>query len=497
MKKLFLLFVVISFFCLESTARIKQKAISKTETHIAPVGSQLNEDFSVEIMEGEDWLSVPSYNVKVDQVLNAKHHVEDASLAYFSISNKTKVRIISHREKIESLRIRPQSANVCPVVIGDTIIMEVSEPRVLSVEVNGDIYHNLHLISNPNYVAPKKDKKTKIFGPGYHVLPDGVYHASSNETIYIAEGAWVEGGISVTGVENVHVYGPGIIRPKDRGYGVEIKKSHNVLVEGITTTQVPTGGSDHVTIRNVKCFTHYGWGDGMNIFASSYVTQDGCFGRNSDDCVTVYATRLGHVGNAQHIVVKNMTLWADVAHPIFLGLHGAAAYIADNKDRGFDLLPNAEEIVKRNDSISDILFSNIDILEQNEKQIDYQGCMSIVCGDNNVVDNITFEDIRVDSIRTGALLTLRVFQNEKYCKAPGKCISNITFRNISSKKSGELSIIEGFSPDRKISNVTFENLQIDGEVISDDMVGKPRWYKTTDMCRMLLGSFVEGLSFKK
>ena len=391
----------------------------KTCTHVAPEGTELNDDFSVEILEDGSWLNVPSYNVKVDQVLNATHHVENASMAYFTIEQKTKVRIVSRKSKIESLRIRPLSANVTPTVNGDTILLEVADTKVLSVEINGDLYHNLHLIPNPKYEAPKKVKKgpkTTTFGPGYHVLPDGVYNASSGETIYIAEGAWVEGGISVIGVENVHVYGPGIVRPKDRGYGVEI---------------------------------------------------------------------------------KNMTLWADVAHPIFIGLHGAAAYIADNKDRGFDLLPNAEEIVKRNDTISDILFSNIDILEQNEKQIDYQGCMSIVCGDNNVVKDITFENIRVDSIRTGSLLMLRVFENEKYCKAPGKSISNVTFRNVSAKNSGELSIIEGYNAERNISNITFENLQIDGVVISDDMEGKPRWYKTTDMCRMLLGSFVEGITFKK
>lgn len=472
----------------------------KTCTHVAPEGTKLNDDFSVEILENGCWLNVPSYNVKVDQVLNSTHHVENASMAYFTIEQKTKVRIVSRKSKIESLHIRPLSANVTPTVNGDTILLEVTDAKVLSVEINDDLYHNLHLIPNPKYEAPKKVRKgpkTTIFGPGYHVLPDGVYNASSGETIYIAEGAWVEGGISVIGVENVHVYGPGVVRPKDRGYGVEIKKSRNVLVEGITTTQVPTGGSEYVTLRNIKCFTHYGWGDGMNIFASSHVVLDGCFGRNSDDCVTVYATRMGHVGNAQHIEIKNMTLWADVAHPIFIGLHGAAAYIADNKDRGFDLLPNAEEIVKRNDTISDILFSNIDILEQNEKQIDYQGCMSIVCGDNNVVKDVTFENIRVDSIRTGSLLMLRVFENEKYCKAPGKSISNVTFRNVSARNSGELSIIEGYNDERNISNITFENLQIDGVVISDDMESKPRWYKTTDMCRMLLGSFVEGITFKK
>ena len=163
----------------------------KTWSHIAPEGTELNDDFSVEILEGDAWLKVPSYNVKVDQVLNAQHHVENASMAYFTIGQKTKVRIVSQKSKIESLRIRPLSANVTPIVNGDIILLEVADTKVLSVEINGDLYHNLHLIPNPKYETPKKVKrgpKTTIFGPGYHVLPDGVYNASSGETMLKVHG---------------------------------------------------------------------------------------------------------------------------------------------------------------------------------------------------------------------------------------------------------------------------------------------------------------------
>ena len=53
--------------------------------------------------------------------------------------------------------------------------------------------------------------------------------------------------------------------------------------------------------------------------------------------------------------------------------------------------------------------------------------------------------------------------------------------------NSELSVICGYSPDRKVTNVRFENLVINGETIYDDMPGKSKWYKTADMARIFVG----------
>lgn len=108
----------------------------------------------------------------------------------------------------------------------------------------------------------------------------------------------------------------------NRWAGLRIVNSKNVTIEGVISTQCPTGGSDGVTIRNVKVISSYGWGDGLNIFASNNVLYDGVFCRNSDDCTTVYGTRMGFTGGCKNITMQNSTLWADVAHPIFIGIHG-------------------------------------------------------------------------------------------------------------------------------------------------------------------------------
>jgi hypothetical protein len=215
----------------------------------------------------------------------------------------------------------------------------------------------------------------------------------------------------------------------------------------------------------------------MNVFASNNVLYDGVFCRNSDDCTTVYGTRGGFTGGCKNITMQNSTLWADVAHPIFIGIHGNT--------------PNPE-------IIEDVSYINIDILDHKEKQVDYQGCLAINAGDNNLIRNVRFENIRIEDFRQGQLVNLRIFFNEKYCTAPGMGIENILFKDITyTGTNAELSMIIGYNAERKVKNIRFENLRINGQVISDDMQGKPAWYKTSDMARFFVGEHVDNVSFTK
>lgn len=454
---------------------------AKLVTYPAPKGAPLKQDFTVKVREADgQWKPVDVYSVKVDQVIGAKHHTEEASMAYFDFDGEVEVQVKSNKGTINTNRIRPLSYNIASNVSGDVLTFKLNKPRNLSVEVNGDIFHNLHLFANPIDINVPKKKKAKnliYFGPGIHQLPGDSLIVKSGQTVYVAGGAIVRGNIRVKNAHDVKVFGRGYVGPVGRGYGVSIENSKNVEVEGLVMTQCPTGGSNGVTIRNVKCISWYGWGDGMNVFSSSNVSYDGVFCRTSDDCTTIYATRMGYTGSSRNITMKNSTLWADVAHPIFIGLHGN---------------------VERPDTIENALYKNIDILDHSEMQLDYQGCMAIGCGDDNLVRNIRFEDIRVEDFRRGQLVNLRVTFNKKYCKAPGRGIENIVFKNVSYNGThSELSIIEGYDKDRMVKNVRFENLRINGKLISDDMPDKPKWYKTGDMGRIYTGVHVENVQFVK
>ena len=278
------------------------------------------------------------------------------------------------------------------------------------------------------------------------------------------------------------ILGRGIALSANGHNGCFVSRSQNVLVDGLIVCKCPVGGSDGVTLHDVRSITHPSWGDGLNVFASQNVLYDRVFCRNSDDCTTAYATRLGFEGCTRNIHMRNSTLWADVAHPIFIGLHGAAAG------------PNPE----KRDTIENLLYENIDIICQAEPQIDYQGCLAINCGDNNLVRNVTFDNIRIEGILQGCITQVKVGWNQKYCKAPGLGVEDITFRNI--RYYGEqpyMSVINGYNEERKVKNITFEGLKINGRAIYDDMPGKHKWYQTTDYVPMFVGNHVEGLTFKK
>ena len=451
---------------------------AKVEVAGAPQGISLNNDFIVKVRpEGKSkWVLVPTYLVKVDEVRETKHHVEHASMATFDFSEKVEIEVTYNKGKIDSARVRPFSYDIPFTIEGNTLQFSLEKPANLSVEVNGDIFHNLHLFANPldTFKVDKKNPDLIYFGPGIHRFEGGEFRIPSGKTVYVAGGAVMMGRMLIENVHDVKLLGRGIIDPSVK-MGIRIANSRNVYVEGLVATQCATGGSDSVTIRNVKVISYFGWGDGMNVFSSRNVLFDRVFCRTSDDCTTVYGTRLGFEGPSSNITMQNSTLWADVAHPIFIGIHG-------NVDKP-EILENLNYV-------------NIDILDHKEKQLNYQGCLAINAGDENLIRNVRFEDIRIENFRQGQLVNLRIFFNEKYCKAPGRGIENVVFKNVSyTGNRAEISVIEGYDAQRKVRNIRFENLRINGQIISDDMPGKPKWYHTGDMARIYVGPHVEGVSF--
>lgn len=444
----------------------------------APEGIELNNDFTVQIRSNEKgkWMTIPTYLVKVDEVREATHHVENASMATFDFSGKVEIAVTYNKGKIDSARVRPLSYGIPFTTEDNTIKFVLEKPANLSVEVNGDIFHNLHLFANPidTFKVDKKNPDLIFFGPGIHRFEGGEFRIPSGKTVYVAGGAVMMGRMLIENAHDVKLLGRGIIDPSVK-MGIRIANSRNVQVEGLVATQCATGGSDSVTIRNVKVISYFGWGDGMNVFSSKNVLFDRVFCRNSDDCTTVYGTRLGFEGPSSNITMQNSTLWADVAHPIFIGIHGN---------------------VEKPEILENLNYVNIDILDHKEKQLNYQGCLAINAGDENLIRNVRFENIRIENFRQGQLVNLRIFFNEKYCKAPGRGIENVLFKNISyTGNRAEISVIEGYDAQRKVRNIRFENLCINGQIISDDMPGKPKWYHTGDMARIYVGPHVEGISF--
>ena len=447
-------------------------------TYHAPKGAPLNDDFQVRVrLAGGEWQRVDTYLWKVDRVEAGRHKAEPSSVAYFDFDGTVEVEVTSTKGRIDSCRVRPLSYGIAATASGDRLTFTLDRPRMLSVEVNGDIFHNLQLFANAPQPKVKKGKNVRYYGPGYYDLKGDSIHLKTGETLFIDGGAYIKGYVSTYGSDNVRIVGHGIVNPERQQAGIMVRYSKNVTVDGPVTTQLPVGGSDSVSVSNAKCISWYGWGDGMNVFASNNVTYNHVFCRTSDDCSTIYCTRLGYHGGCRNIKVADAVYWADVAHPIMIGLHGD---------------------ISRNEVIENVVYEDVDILDQAERQIDYQGCIGINNGDNILVRDVTFRRFRGESLRCGMLFNFRVCFNKKYCSAPGRGIENVTVDGLTyNGRQPNMSIMVGYNEERKIKGVKINGLVINGTPIYDTMPGKPAWYKTADFADSLSGEHGEDVTFNR
>lgn len=412
-----------------------------------------NDDYTVRVREkGGVWKDLYEYRVDVDMDL-----VQQASMVQFDMGSPVEIMVKKNNGTIHEVKIRPSIHNLRYNQQGNTITFTLEQPKYLSVEFNGDRLHNLHLFANPleTEIPNKEDKNVMYFARGIHRpgdLPGLEIRVPSHTTVYLEPGAIVKAKFTLEHVENVRIIGRGILDHPQRG--IEIRHSKNVTIDGITVLNpdhytVYGGASSHLSIKNLKSFSCKGWSDGIDLMSCSHVKIDNIFMRNSDDCLAFYNHRWDFWGDTRDFEVQNCVLWADIAHPINIGGHGD-----DESVHG--------EIVEN------LTFRNIDILEQDEDDPTYQGCMAICVGDKNTVRNVLFEDIRVESIQEGRLFHLIVHFNPKYNKAPGNGIENITFRNITYNGFGENPpLIQGYDANHKIKNITFENVVINGKKMKD------------------------------
>ena len=310
------------------------------------------------------------------------------------------------------------------------------------------------------------------------------YYPKSGETVYLEPGAVVRGSLLVCGVKNVKIAGRGMV---DIGTvtndviaggfnfntqrGVIIAGSDGVTVDGITFSNaysfsVSLQESKIVTLHNLKIFSHYGATDGVNIKASSGVTITDSFIRSNDDCISVYASSSGAIGNSSGVTAKGCTLLSDSAHAVFTGIHA---------DPG------------RNETISDLTFQNIDVIDSRTPGDPYYGVLGVNAGDNVTVKNVVFDGVRISGVSNQQLFNVRVMMNAAYNSQPGKAVENVVFKNIAYTGAAPLkSGLSGYDGGRQVKGVTFENVVIGGAKLT---AGNASSY-------LAVGSQVTGLQYK-
>lgn len=426
-----------------------------------------NDSFTVRVRKpGGAWQDLYEHTVKID----ADTH-SDASVVQFDFEGAVEIGVRKNNGDFKRVEVRPTANGVKSRVRDGVVYFTIDKPQNLSVEFDGDRLHNLHIFAGAPIARPKSGYDVVIYEAGLHVPPAGgqTFPVKSNQTIYLAPGAILKGTFKPEKVENVRIIGHGFIdRPADQ---LVVQDSKNVLVEGLTFLTPKHGtiacsGSSQVTFKDIKTLSNGAWSDGVNVFACSDVTVERAFIRTSDDSVAVYATRKAGVGDTRRVVVRHSVFWPDVAHAVFIGLHG------DSKT------PNTLEALR---------FEDIDILGLDEDDPEYQGALAISAGDTNTVRDVVFDNIRVEQIEEGKLFNVRTVYNAKYGTSPGLLVDGVTFRNIRYTGAGwpSPSTISGYGADRPVRNIRFENVTIGG-----------RRLKSADPAIIEIGPNADGVSFQ-
>ncbi len=293
-------------------------AAAEVVTYRAPDGEPLSEDYQVTA----DGQSVSVYTARVLDPPFAEKQWDFGgpySFANLDAQGPVEVQVTSPRS-LRDVVIRPTHPDVKSKLVDDhTLVLTLASPRKMSIEPDGK-KGPLLLFVNPLEEAPPQPDAADViyFGPGIH--KPGKIEIGSNQTLYLAGGAIVKGGVLAHG-DNITVRGRGILDGSDWPWRqgptstVISIGGNNVTVSGITIrgashwTIVPRN-SRYVTVRNVKlCNSRVQNDDGINPCNSQDVLITDCFIRSDDDCVAMKGVNFrGENSNVERITVENSIL---------------------------------------------------------------------------------------------------------------------------------------------------------------------------------------------
>jgi hypothetical protein len=429
----------------------------------APAGEELSGDYAVTV----DGRPAPVYIARVapgepelrwkamDDKANSADYFENAAFTTFDMRGTVEV-VVTCTAPVSTARILPSSPRITPRVDGHRVSITMSEPRPLTLEVNGDWVRSLHILANPPEQDPPSpdDPDVVYFGPGIHEVTH--MEIGSGKTLYVAGGAVVRGVIgpdepfrisSYSGLKNysptfhlrgsnITVRGRGIIdgsRSTTHARNLMLVQGTDIELEGIvfrdsSTWNVPIRRSDRVAVRNVKILGYRANSDGIDICNSRDVTVEDCFIRTLDDLVVVKTDR--GAGEARRIVVRNCVLWNEVAHALSVG-------------------------AELREDVDDVLFSDCDIIRDKGRE----WTLRVYHCDSARISNIRFENLRIEeSPRLISLWIGKAFWTRDEQRGH---IDGVVFRDIEAASESRIEL-HGFDAEHAIENVEFHNVTVAG-----------------------------------
>ena len=432
-------------------------------------GEKLSQEYTVTV-EGKD---VPVDTAQLDPGFHkTQMHMDDTySFASFECSGPVTV-VIHSTHPLTSLTIRPNGAGIPIKLDGNNATFTLEHNGNFLIERNGNGRKDpLLLFANPleTNVPKEGDPGVVYLGPGRHNA--GFINLTSNQTLYIADGALVTGAVIARG-DNIKISGRGLLENDGGPYNgkdiIWLDHCTHVTVEGITLRKnsqfwtVKVQNCDGVNFSDLKiCGAARGNDDGIDpVNTRNMVVQD-CFIRTKDDCMAFKGIG-DRTQNCENITVTGTSLWSDQCCTLLFGDESMADHMRNITFKDCHVLflspegiPKKFLMVHAADGmqVEGLTFENIDILGEGQKH----NYIEMVCGSN-----------KYSKLKTAGF------------------IKDITLKNVNltGQDGGYIVLLRGFDDTHDIENVLFDNCSI---------TGKPL---TAQSPNLQIGKFTKDIQFK-
>lgn len=393
---------------------------------------------------------------------NSKKLRDTMCYALFTHDFADAVRVkVEKRSGFSRVAVRPSAYGITTKESASSNTVEFTLPayekRKVSVEFDGDRYHNLFLMpSRPDTRKPAvSGGNVSYYGPGEHT--EGIIVLTEGQTLYVDEGAVLyPQNIQVRG-NGVTIAGRGVISgEKMRHWGEEFSNADVMIdvqgnkheggytdfrIEGVTMIDAPSWclrvmNTDNVAIENINMIHWDLNGDGIDLCTVTGATINDCMLRAYDDCITLKVrSNADPYGNVHDIRITNCIIWGDYARGIVVG-------------------PECGNVWWASGDIRNIEIRNCTVLEAARGQalaiMQELGDFS-EAGGPALIDNVLFEDCVVDNIHSSGtpIYTSQVNKGES-CE-----MKNVVFRNV--------TIFDGLGcqPSRINVNNTYTSIDFD------------------------------------
>jgi hypothetical protein len=349
--------------------------------------------------------------------------------------------------------VRPAFAHLNPVYTNGGVSITLRSP--LNIHIVGVVA----IFANPLEVNPPKqgDPGVVYYGPG--MADAGTITLSSNQTLYLAGGAYVTGLVKADSANNVKIMGRGILYRKNGGldgYGnpqIALDHCTDTLITGIVQLNAITHGwsGRHTESKGMKFVNFKNLGaadystDGNNIHNCSDVLYDNCFFICDDDNIAIKG--FNYSKPCENITVQNSLLYNSNGTCITYGAESKASYYRNITVRNCDLYHDERYGGEPG-----------------------KGAMAIQCRHGVRYSNLRYENITVNTNHNliNLFFTESLFTKNKNGdqSTPGE-IDGVWFTNITATGTGSKSIVlQGWDSTKMVKNVQFSNLVIDNKPVT-------------------------------